>query len=455
MSRFGGNQRISALKRLGSSTNVNNARSSSGGSEIRDARQLLTRKGSTALDARQLIVRQRAATASTSDVAIRNQSLPRTGAANKMTDRNGKLVVVTGLKDLKMQDGKLVTNPATSLEEQKKKKVLTVGSSTLVTIRNPTSSNVTTNNMALTKTITNANVTTKTIENRLSTNEKFAVSFVNDKFEKQTSAIPKNNVTTSEAIRNPKKLHDASIQTARAPIRTNSQQITTSRIQTNKRALSDDEDNNADEYLDVSHDEFYEPPVKRASVAIRKINREEEQDPPSSSSKRVTTAPIQSRLSSNKTKPVVTETGTILVTNLQPSVTQDDVIELFEQCGQIVEITTLSQGCVQIIYSRREYAEQAVADYHNRLLDGQLMYVSCQQAKALSTKKASTSEVKTNSSNSGQLPKDSGTPNQPSKPNNSTTTNSNKIVIDPNFMREALFHPTNNSTNPVQFQVKL
>lgn len=107
MSRFGGNQRISALKRLGSSTNANNVRSSSGGSEIRDARQLLTRKGSTALDARQLIVRQRAATASTSDVAIRNQSLPRTGAANKMTDRNGKLVVVTGLKDLKMQDGKV------------------------------------------------------------------------------------------------------------------------------------------------------------------------------------------------------------------------------------------------------------------------------------------------------------------------------------------------------------
>ena len=48
----------------------------------------------------------------------------------------------------------------------------------------------------------------------------------------------------------------------------------------------------------------------------------------------------------------------------------------------------------------------------------------------------------------------SSTTNQPLKFNTSNNT-SNKINIDPAFIRQALFHPTNNSTNPVQFQVKL
>lgn len=39
----------------------------------------------------------------------------------------------------------------------------------------------------------------------------------------------------------------------------------------------------------------------------------------------------------------------------------------------------MSEGCVRIIYAKREHAEQAVTKYHNRLLDGQFMYVSLQQ----------------------------------------------------------------------------
>jgi hypothetical protein len=44
--------------------------------------------------------------------------------------------------------------------------------------------------------------------------------------------------------------------------------------------------------------------------------------------------------------------------------------------------------------------------------------------------------------------------NQPLKLN-STVNTSNKFSIDPSFIRQALFHPSNNTTNPVQFQVKL
>lgn len=54
----------------------------------------------------------------------------------------------------------------------------------------------------------------------------------------------------------------------------------------------------------------------------------------------------------------------------------------------------------------------------------------------------------------------SSTSHQPLKLSTSTgssssSASSNKITIDPNFFRQALFHPTNNSSNPVQFQVKL
>lgn len=69
--------------------------------------------------------------------------------------------------------------------------------------------------------------------------------------------------------------------------------------------------------------------------------------------------------------------------------------ELFGDIGPIKQITTLSQGCVQIIYDKREDAEQAVVKYHNRLLDGQLMYVSLQQPSSYSTKQSS--KTKTNS----------------------------------------------------------
>ena len=84
---------------------------------------------------------------------------------------------------------------------------------------------------------------------------------------------------------------------------------------------------------------------------------------------------------------------------------------------------------MQVIYSKQEAAEEAVTKYHNRLLDGQLMYVSLQQPSSYSTK---------SSKNSSSL-----NPNQ-----ESLKSNSSKISIDPSFIRQALFNPSNNTTNP-------
>jgi len=149
-----------------------------------------------------------------------------------------------------------------------------------------------------------------------------------------------------------------------------------------------------------------------------------------------TTSKGSTKQTSTSTQPKSNaDAAIILITNLQPSVTEDDIIELFSKIGHIDEIKTLSHGCIQVIYSHPENAEQAVAKYHNKLLDGQLMYVSLQQP-SYSTKSSKNSS----SSNTNK---------------ESLKSNSNKISIDPSFIRQALFNPSNNTTNPVQFQVKL
>jgi len=73
------------------------------------------------------------------------------------------------------------------------------------------------------------------------------------------------------------------------------------------------------------------------------------------------------------------------------------------------------------------------------------MYVSLQQLSSYSTKSSKNSSSATTKDNSSSS----------SNKNESLKLNSNKISIDPVFIREALFNPSNNTTNPVQFQVKL
>ena len=88
---------------------------------------------------------------------------------------------------------------------------------------------------------------------------------------------------------------------------------------------------------------------------------------------------------------------------------------------------------MQIIYSKGEHAKQAVDNYHNRLLDGQLMYVSLQQPSSSFSTKSSKAASSANTDNES----------------------SSKYTLDPSFFRQALFNPTTSTANPVQFQVKL
>ncbi|XP_047098948.1 LOW QUALITY PROTEIN: uncharacterized protein LOC124714077 [Schistocerca piceifrons] len=63
----------------------------------------------------------------------------------------------------------------------------------------------------------------------------------------------------------------------------------------------------------------------------------------------------------------------IVVSNLQPSVTQEDIRELFEDIGTLVVSRLVRPGTAEVVYARLEDALRAVDVYHNRQLDGQPM----------------------------------------------------------------------------------
>ncbi|KAL1494013.1 hypothetical protein ABEB36_009686 [Hypothenemus hampei] len=92
---------------------------------------------------------------------------------------------------------------------------------------------------------------------------------------------------------------------------------------------------------------------------------------------RLDSAPIQAVshgiLGQPKTKVVIPAGHRIVVSNLQPSVTEDDIKELFEDIGQLLLAKLVRPGMAEVIYKNLKDAQKAVDTYHNRQLDGQPM----------------------------------------------------------------------------------
>ncbi|CAF0844886.1 unnamed protein product [Didymodactylos carnosus] len=521
-------QHVSVLKRLsGDTTRQQQQRQTP---RVNDARELLTKKNilkkspASSFDARQLIQERNKSASSSSTITTPFRS-------EQMLLEENPMVVVTGLKDIRMRDGRMVTG----LGPPKPKKIFNVGPSTFVTIRN----NPANPQSLFTKTFTNNlarmdmedndddEMTKRQESDDLSSlsDQKVVVSVVNDLYKKVNKPATMSSSTTA-TITSSSSVHSITNDRARLPIQRKlpvKRQHNDASIQTVTRTTSpplqqerirgirspirrtkistSTTTHDINEDLDI--DEPIEPPPKRAqlhstqqhehqqsSYLVRKTIQQTSNNltttkRTSTTAVSTTTAPI-GRLSTtmekqNLLKNLNDET-TVLVTNLHSTVTEDDVMELFGQAGQINHISVLSRGCIQIVYKHREHAEQACSKYHNRLLDGQLMYVSLQQPDTSLTPLSST---KTTSTNIGSpltttmVPqvtttvnkpilaqsqqKDNGRLNQPLKLNTpptttngtnnpmSTTTN-NKIIIDPTLIRQALFQPSTNNTNPVQFQ---
>ncbi|XP_023933431.1 polymerase delta-interacting protein 3 isoform X2 [Lingula anatina] len=65
----------------------------------------------------------------------------------------------------------------------------------------------------------------------------------------------------------------------------------------------------------------------------------------------------------------------ILVTNLHPVVTEEDIIELFSAMGALKKARMLKPGVAEAVFFKKEEAVLAIKKYHNRELDGVPMQV--------------------------------------------------------------------------------
>lgn len=78
-------------------------------------------------------------------------------------------------------------------------------------------------------------------------------------------------------------------------------------------------------------------------------------------------------LSSSANSPSTPTGHRIVVSNLQPSVTHEDIRELFEDIGPLMTSRLVRPGTAEVVYENHKDAVKAVDVYHNRQLDGQPM----------------------------------------------------------------------------------
>ncbi|XP_055592802.1 polymerase delta-interacting protein 3-like [Uranotaenia lowii] len=92
----------------------------------------------------------------------------------------------------------------------------------------------------------------------------------------------------------------------------------------------------------------------------------------------------------------------IVVSNLHSSVTQNDIKELFEDIGDLLESRLVRPGVAEVIYRTLKDAEEAVDTYHNRQLDGQPM--KCLLVKPRSFNKPTAPAISYSSSSRSHKP---------------------------------------------------
>lgn len=124
----------------------------------------------------------------------------------------------------------------------------------------------------------------------------------------------------------------------------------------------------------------YSPtPVMRRNIGNPMFNHDGYQDDLSdrnSRNHRGLSETLRSRLDSQqlalakRTRPIGHK---IIISNLEPSVTSEDIRELFADIGDLLDSKVIRPGVAEVIYNRRADAIQAVDVYHNRQLDGRPM----------------------------------------------------------------------------------
>ncbi|KAG1933954.1 RNA-binding (RRM/RBD/RNP motifs) family protein [Pimephales promelas] len=98
-------------------------------------------------------------------------------------------------------------------------------------------------------------------------------------------------------------------------------------------------------------------PVSRATVAAQKAGGD------ASGQTHTPPQPVISPLEGTK----------IMVHNLHPRVTEEDIVELFCVCGALKRARLLKVGVAEVVFVRKDDAVSAYRKYNNRCLDGQPM----------------------------------------------------------------------------------
>lgn len=120
----------------------------------------------------------------------------------------------------------------------------------------------------------------------------------------------------------------------------------------------------------------------------------------------------------------------IVVSNLHQSVTQNDIKELFEDIGDLLESRLVRPGVAEVIYRTLKDAEEAVDTYHNRQLDGQPM--KCLLVKPRASNKPTAPAISYSSHGSSRSLK-------PSSLTSSSASKKSQVEIDIDALHTVLF----------------
>jgi len=93
-------------------------------------------------------------------------------------------------------------------------------------------------------------------------------------------------------------------------------------------------------------------------------------------------ANMASRLEQKQQKPKPQQGHKVLVTNLHPCVSGEDMEELFSTIGTIVTARMIREGVAEAVFSKEEDALRSVEVFHNRQLDGLPMNVTIVSKKS-------------------------------------------------------------------------
>ena len=127
----------------------------------------------------------------------------------------------------------------------------------------------------------------------------------------------------------------------------------------------------------VSHYDDPRRELEREEIYRRLARRdqEEQQRPPllSTVNERPISRTLGDRIESGATGVSPLQGAKVVVSNLQSTVSQEDILELFGDFGALKRAKVSTPGTAEVTFVNRSDALKAVEIYHNRQLDGKAM----------------------------------------------------------------------------------